>query len=40
MNQPALQAAMRSALAGHDLDTLQVLTQDPVFGALWLTTRP
>lgn len=36
MNQPTLQAAMRIALATRGLETLQVLTRDPVFGALQL----
>ncbi|WP_349627388.1 BadF/BadG/BcrA/BcrD ATPase family protein [Arthrobacter sp. C9C5] len=37
MNQPALQTSMRNALARQGLDTLQVLTEDPVFGALQVT---
>ncbi|MFH5878751.1 N-acetylglucosamine kinase [Arthrobacter sp. NA-172] len=36
MNQPTLQTAMRIALSSRGLDNLQVLTQDPVFGALQL----
>ncbi|BAS15963.1 atpase, BadF/BadG/BcrA/BcrD type [Arthrobacter sp. Hiyo8] len=39
MNQPTLQAAMRIALATRGLHTLQVLTQDPVFGALRLASH-
>ncbi len=39
MNQPTLQTAMRIALATRGLHTLQVLTQDPVFGALHLASH-
>lgn len=39
MNQPMLQTAMRIALASRGLATLQVLTRDPVFGALHLASH-
>lgn len=39
MNQPTLQTAMRIALAARGFDNLQVLNQDPVFGALQLASH-
>ncbi|WP_028265468.1 N-acetylglucosamine kinase [Arthrobacter sp. MA-N2] len=39
VNQPTLQTAMRIALCSRGLGTLQVLTQDPVFGALHLASN-